>query len=184
MTRGATIWFTGLSGSGKSTVAGALSARLEAEGERTFVLDGDDLREGLNSDLGFASEDRAENVRRVAEVALLFSSAAHLTLVTVISPYAKGRGHARARHEAAGVSFVEVHVATPLEVCEARDPKGLYRRARAGEIDRFTGVSDPYEVPESPEVVLATAGRSPEDAADEVLAFLRAAGHLGRTAAR
>lgn len=173
---GATLWLTGLSGAGKSTVAAALAQLLDELGERWFLLDGDDLREGLNADLGFAAEDRAENVRRVGEVALLLSRAAHLTLVTVISPYAAGRLHARRRHEASGVPFVEIHVATPVEVCEARDPKGLYRRARAGELPRFTGVSDPYEPPEAPELVLATAGRTPVESAAEVLGELRARG--------
>ena len=176
MNDGATVWFTGLSGAGKSTVAHALAAQLAGRAERVFLLDGDDLREGLNADLGFAAEDRAENVRRVAEVALLFSRASHLTLVSVISPYAAGRRHARARHEAAGIAFVEVHVATPVEVCEARDPKGLYRRARAGEIPRFTGITDPYEAPEAPDVALETDGRSPERSAEEVLAHLERAG--------
>lgn len=169
---GATVWFTGLSGAGKSTVARALAGLLGELGEPVFALDGDDLREGLNADLGFTAEDRTENVRRVGEVALLFSLASHLTLVTVISPYAAGRRHARERHESSGVPFVEVHVATPVEVCEARDPKGLYRRARTGEIPRFTGVSDPYEVPDAPELVLATDGRTPVESAREVLGVL------------
>lgn len=155
-------------------MARSLAELLAAIGERHFALDGDDLREGLNADLGFGEKDRAENVRRVAEVALLFSRAGHLTLVTVISPYAAGRRHARERHDAAGVPFVEVHVATPVEVCEARDPKGLYRRARAGELAQFTGVSDPYEVPEAPELVLATEGRAPAQCAADVLEVLRA----------
>lgn len=173
-TTGATVWFTGLSGAGKSTVAGCVAEILAERGERVFQLDGDDLRDGLNADLGFTAEDRAENVRRVGEVALLFARAAHLTLVTVISPYASGRDAVRRRHDASGVPFVEVHVATPLEVCEARDPKGLYRRARAGEIERFTGVSDPYEVPVAPEVVLATEGRSARQSAHEVVEALGA----------
>jgi bifunctional enzyme CysN/CysC len=168
------VWFTGLSGAGKSTVAAALGERLAADGAAVFALDGDDLREGLNADLGFRPEDRAENVRRVGEVALLFSRAGHLTLVTVISPYADGRARVRARHAALGVEFVEVHVATALEVCEARDVKGLYRRARAGEIERFTGVSDPYEAPEAPELVLDTGNETPEASAAAVLAVLAA----------
>jgi len=173
-----TIWFTGLSGAGKTTVASTLKAMLDDKGLRTFLLDGDLLREGLNSDLGFEEEDRVENVRRVGEVALLFSSVGHLSLVTVISPYAAGRAAVRKRHAATGVPFVEVHVATPLDVCEQRDPKGLYARARRGEVSRFTGISAPYEVPESPELALLTPGKSPEESAREVLAMLESAGLL------
>lgn len=176
MSGGATIWFTGLSGAGKSTLAVELARQLDARGARTLLLDGDDLREGLNADLGFAAEDRIENVRRVAEVALLFARAGHLTLVTVISPYTAGRQHVRRRHATSGVPFVEVYVATPVELCEARDPKGLYRRARAGEIVQFTGISDPYEPPEDAEVVLLTEGRSPEQSAAELLAYLCSSG--------
>jgi adenylyl-sulfate kinase len=171
-----TIWFTGLSGAGKTTVASTLKVILDNKGLRTFLLDGDLLREGLNSDLGFEQKDRVENVRRVGEVALLFSSVGYLSLVTVISPYAAGRAAVRDRHAVTGVPFVEVHVATPLEVCEQRDPKGLYARARSGEVSRFTGVSDPYEVPESPELVLLTPGKSPEESAREVLVMLEATG--------
>ncbi len=173
-----TIWFTGLSGAGKTTVAATLKVMLDEKGLRTFLLDGDLLREGLNSDLGFEQKDRVENVRRVGEVALLFSSVGYLSLVTVISPYAAGRAAVRNRHAVSGVPFVEVHVATPLEVCEERDPKGLYARARSGEVRRFTGVSDPYEVPESPELVLLTPGKSPEQSAGEVLVMLEATGLL------
>jgi bifunctional enzyme CysN/CysC len=171
-----TIWFTGLSGSGKSTVAARLKAMLDERGLRTFLLDGDLLREGLNSDLTFEEADRVENVRRVGEVALLFAGVGYLSLVTVISPYAEGRAAVRRRHATSGMPFVEVHVATPLEVCEQRDPKGLYARARRGEVSRFTGISAPYEVPESPEVVLATPGKSPEESAREVLAVLESTG--------
>lgn len=158
---GATVWLTGLSGAGKSTIAGHLLERLQLGGTRALVLDGDDLREGLNADLGFSEADRAENVRRVGEVALLFARHGFVVLVPVISPYAAGRDAVRARHGALGTPFVEVHVATPLEVCEARDPKGLYVKARAGLIDRFTGVSDPYEPPAAPEVRLETEGSEP-----------------------
>jgi bifunctional enzyme CysN/CysC len=171
-----TIWFTGLSGSGKTTVASRLKAILDERGLRTFLLDGDLLREGLNSDLTFEEADRVENVRRVGEVALLFSSVGHLSLVTVISPYSEGRAAVRRRHEASGIPFVEVHVATPLEVCEERDPKGLYARARRGEVSRFTGISAPYEAPQSSEVVLSTPGKSPEESAREVLAVLESTG--------
>lgn len=160
-TAGATVWLTGLSGSGKSTLAGHLLGLLQAEGTRALVLDGDDLREGLNADLGFSEADRAENVRRVGEVALLFARHGFVVLVPVISPYAAGREAVRARHAATGWPFVEVHVATPLEVCEARDPKGLYVKARAGLIERFTGISDPYETPAEPEIRVETEGSEP-----------------------
>jgi len=175
---GATVWFTGLSGSGKSTVAGRLARLLESRGEPVLLLDGDDLREGLNADLGFSAEDRAENVRRVGEVARLFARAGHVTLVTVISPYAAGRAAARAAHERSAIPFIEVHVATSLEVCEARDPKGLYKKARAGQLKGFTGIDDPYEPPVKPELVLNAAQKSAEILANEVLAYLKAAGKI------
>ncbi len=177
--RGATVWFTGLSGSGKSTVAARVLASLEGGGVAARTLDGDDLREGLNADLGFSAEDRAENVRRVGEVSLLFAKAGFVTLVPVISPYEAGRRHVRDRHRAESVPFVEVHVATALETCESRDPKGLYARARRGEIANFTGVSDPYEIPERPELRLVTEGRTPDASALEVLAVLESRGLLG-----
>jgi bifunctional enzyme CysN/CysC len=152
--RGATVWFTGLSGSGKSTVATEVERLLVAGRQPTYLLDGDNLRHGLNGDLGFSAEDRAENVRRVGEVARLFADAGVVALVPVISPYRSGRDAVRAMHAAAGLAFVEVFVDTPLEECERRDPKGLYRLARAGEITGFTGIDDPYEPPTSAEVVL------------------------------
>ena len=152
--RGATVWFTGLSGSGKSTVAVACERLLVAGGRPAYLLDGDNLRHGLNGDLGFSAEDRDENVRRVAEVARLFADAGMVALVPLISPYRAARDRARALHEAAGVPFLEVFVDAPLELCEARDPKGLYARARAGELTGMTGVDDPYEPPESPDLVL------------------------------
>ncbi|HEV2362089.1 MAG TPA: adenylyl-sulfate kinase [Acidimicrobiales bacterium] len=170
---GGTVWFTGLSGAGKSTVAAALARALRPLGVPVFLLDGDDIRKGLSSDLGFSEDDRVENVRRVAEVARLFSLAGHLTLVSLISPFAIGRERARARHESSGVPFVEVYVATPADVCEQRDPKGLYARARRGEIPRFTGVSDPYEPPEAADVVLETVSNSPDESAADVLEALR-----------
>lgn len=171
MPRG-TVWFTGLSGAGKTTVATTLKVMLDELRVQTFQLDGDDLREGLNADLSFSEEHRRENVRRVGEVALLFSKAGHLSLVTVISPYATGRDAVRSRHADLGVPFVEVYVATPLEVCEKRDPKGLYARARRGEVPRFTGISSPYETPVHPDLVLPTSGRTPEQCALEVLSLL------------
>jgi bifunctional enzyme CysN/CysC len=170
-TRG-TIWFTGLSGAGKTTVATTLKVMLDALAVRTFLLDGDVLRSGLNSDLTFSDDDRAENVRRIGEVALLFAGVGHLSLVTVISPYDAGRTAVRARHAAVGVPFLEVYVATPLEVCEQRDPKGLYARARRGEVTRFTGISAPYEVPEDAELEIFTTDRTPVQSATEVFELL------------
>jgi bifunctional enzyme CysN/CysC len=178
--RGVTVWLTGLSGSGKSTVAAALSTRLVADGRLTYALDGDNLRHGLNGDLGFSSDDRVENVRRVAEVARLFADAGVVTLVPVISPYRAGRDHARALHEEAGLPFVEVFVDAPLDVCEARDPKGLYAKARAGELTGFTGVDDPYEAPLRPELVVETATTTPDEAAEAILAFLEPVIGAGR----
>lgn len=172
--RGATLWFTGLSGSGKSTVAEHLLARLEERAVRALVLDGDDLREGLNADLGFSAVDRSENVRRVGEVALLFARSGHVVLVPVISPYAADRERVRRRHEDGAVPFLEIHVATPLEICEARDPKGLYKKARAGAIDQFTGVSDPYEIPVAPDIRLETDRTRPEVLADSLFLRLQA----------
>ena len=170
--RGATIWFTGLSGSGKSTVAAACERLLVADGRPAYLLDGDNLRHGLNGDLGFSAADRDENVRRVAEVARLFADAGVVALVPLISPYRAARARARALHEAAGVSFLEVFVDTPLEVCEERDPKGLYAKARAGELTGMTGIDDPYEAPESPDLVLIPDDGRAVAAATRVLALL------------
>jgi bifunctional enzyme CysN/CysC len=151
---GATIWLTGLSGSGKSTIAHRAEVLLIESGRAAYTLDGDNVRHGLNADLGFSPADRAENVRRVGEVARLLADAGVVVLVALISPYAADRDAVRAAHEAASIDFSEVHVATSLEVSEARDPKGLYRRARAGEITGFTGIDDPYQAPSAPELVL------------------------------
>jgi len=170
--RGATVWFTGLSGSGKSTVAVAVEERLVAAGRPAYLLDGDNLRQGLNGDLGFSAEDRAENVRRVGEVARLFADAGVVALVPVISPYAADRARVREIHELAGLAFVEVFIDTPLEVCEARDPKGLYVKARAGEITGFTGIDDPYEAPAAPELRLTPDDGAPAAQAERVLALL------------
>ncbi|WP_040796160.1 adenylyl-sulfate kinase [Nocardia higoensis] len=171
-TRGATVWLTGLSGSGKSTVAVELERRLVAEGRPAFLLDGDNLRHGLNADLGFSAADRAENVRRVGEVARLFADAGVIAVVSLISPYRADRDRARAVHEAAGLPFLEVFVDTPLEICEARDPKGMYAKARAGEIRGFTGVDDPYEAPEHPALVLRPEDGDPGAMARAILALL------------
>jgi bifunctional enzyme CysN/CysC len=170
--RGATVWFTGLSGSGKSTIAAAVAVELTRRHVLTYTLDGDNLRHGLNGDLGFSVEDRNENVRRVAEVARLFADAGVVALVPVISPYRAMRDHARALHDAAGLTFLEVFVDAPLAVCEARDPKGLYAKARAGELTGFTGVDDPYEPPLAPELVVGTGRVTAEEGSAAVLALL------------
>jgi len=170
--RGSTVWFTGLSGSGKSTVAAACERLLVADGRPAYLLDGDNLRHGLNGDLGFSAADRDENVRRVAEVARLFADAGVVALVPLISPYREARRRARALHEAAGVPFLEVFVDTPLEVCEERDPKGLYAKARAGGLTGMTGIDDPYEAPESPDLVLIPDDGGAVAAATRVLALL------------
>ena len=171
---GATVWLTGLSGSGKSTVAVALERLLIDAGRPAYRLDGDNLRLGINADLGFTAEDRDENVRRAGEVARLMADAGVVAIVPLISPYRAGRDRARAVHEAAGVPFVEVFVDTPIELCEQRDPKGLYAKARAGEITGFTGIDDPYEAPEAPELVLTPADGDPLEQARRVLALLDA----------
>ncbi|MDT4930638.1 MAG: bifunctional enzyme CysN/CysC [Pseudonocardiales bacterium] len=156
-TQGMTVWLTGLSGSGKSTVAAELERRLVASGRPAYLLDGDNLRHGLNSGLGFSAEDRAENVRRVAEVAKLLADAGVVAIVSLVSPYHADRERARTLHSESGLPFAEIFVDTPLQVCEARDPKGMYAKARAGEIKNFTGVDDPYEAPESPHLRLRPA---------------------------
>ncbi|MDG3012820.1 adenylyl-sulfate kinase [Rhodococcus sp. D2-41] len=157
VTTGHTVWLTGLSGSGKSSVAVELERRLVAEGVPAYLLDGDNLRHGLNADLGFSAGDRAENVRRVGEVARLLADAGVVAVVSLISPYEADRERVRERHRAAGLGFTEVFVDTPLQVCEQRDPKGMYAKARAGEIRGFTGIDDPYEAPRHAEVVLRPA---------------------------
>ena len=176
---GGTVWFTGLPAAGKSTIAKVLHDLLLQRGLESCLLDGDDLREGLNADLGFSETDRAENVRRLGEVAILIARLGHLAIVSAISPYAASRRAVRERHLAMAVTFVEVYVATPLEVCEARDPKGHYAQARSGQLLSFTGVSDRYEPPESPELTLSTEG-SPEQATLEVLGMIQAAVLLSR----
>jgi adenylyl-sulfate kinase len=165
---GATVWLTGLSGSGKSTLAVEIERRLVASGRAAYRLDGDNLRTGLSGDLGFGREAREENCRRIAEVACLFADAGLVAIVAVISPYAHSRQRARDLHHEAGLPFLEVYLAASAAECASRDVKGLYAQAAAGSIDQFTGVDDPYEVPESPEVVIG-ADRPLEDAADLVL---------------
>ncbi len=175
--RGATLWFTGLPSSGKSTIAAAVEERLVAAGVPAYRLDGDNLRHGLNSDLGFSAEDRAENVRRTAHVARLLADAGVVAIPSLVSPYAADRELARRVHDEAGIEFLEVFVDTPLDECERRDPKGLYARARAGEIKGFTGIDDPYEAPEAPEVRLTPAETA--DAVEQVWSALVARGLVG-----
>lgn len=170
--RGVTIWLTGLSGSGKSTIAHALEERLIAGGRAAYVLDGDNVRHGLNGDLGFSADDRTENVRRIGEVARLMADAGLAVAVPVISPYRADRAKARAAHDAAGITFLEVWVATPLEVCEERDPKGMYAKARSGEITSFTGIDAPYEPPEAPDVTLDTSTLDVAGCVDRIVAAL------------
>jgi adenylyl-sulfate kinase len=169
---GATVWMTGLSGSGKSTIAVAVEAALIERGRHAYLLDGDNLRHGLNGNLGFSAEDRAENVRRVGEVAKLFADAGAVVLVSLVSPYAADRDRVRAVHDEAELRFVEVFVDTPLEECERRDPKGLYAKARAGELKGMTGIDDPYEAPERAELTLRPLEQSVEDSVQSVLAAL------------
>jgi adenylylsulfate kinase len=168
--RGAVLWFTGLSGSGKSTIGHRVERMLIDRGAFAYVLDGDNVRHGLNSDLGFAPEDRVENIRRIGEVSKLFADAGALVVSAFISPYRKDRD--RIRSLVPEGEFVEVFVDTPLEICEARDPKGLYKKARAGEIKNFTGLDAPYEAPENPEVHLETADLSVDEAAAQVIRYL------------
>ncbi|MEL6692781.1 MAG: adenylyl-sulfate kinase, partial [Pseudomonadota bacterium] len=170
----AVLWFTGLSGSGKSTIANALQQKLFAMGKHTFVLDGDNVRHGLNRDLGFTDADRVENIRRVSNVSKLMSDAGLITLVSFISPFRSERQMARNMMQDG--EFVEIFVDTPLEVAEERDVKGLYKRARAGEIKNFTGLDSPYEAPESPEITINTVEQSADQAADDIIAWMRERG--------
>lgn len=172
--RATCLWFTGLSGSGKSTLARRVERQLVARGVQAYVLDGDNVRHGLNADLGFAPEDRVENIRRVGEVARLLVDAGTVVLAAFISPYREDRARVRGLFEEG--TFAEVHVATPIEACEARDPKGLYARARAGEIADFTGVSAPYEAPEAPELKVDTSGVELDPSAASVVEWLEARG--------
>ena len=172
------LWFTGLSGAGKSTIANLLERKLHALGKRTYLLDGDNVRQGLNRDLGFTEADRVENVRRVAETAKLFVDAGLITLVALISPFRAERRMARAIVEQG--EFIEIFVDTPVEICEQRDPKGLYRKARRGEFRNFTGIDSPYERPEDPELILNTAVEDAERLADRIMQFLRQRGVLDR----
>jgi adenylylsulfate kinase len=175
--KGAVLWFTGLSGSGKSTVANAVESMLFDTQCNTFVLDGDNVRHGLNKDLGFSPDDRTENIRRIGEVAKLFADAGILVCTAFISPYIKDRNAARAA--CADGEFIEVLVDCSLEECEKRDPKGLYKKARAGVIPEFTGISAPYEAPENPEITVNTDTQTIEESAAQVVKYLRENGYIG-----
>jgi bifunctional enzyme CysN/CysC len=199
--KGATLWLTGLSGSGKSTIARQLERELIDMGHACYILDGDNVRHGLNRDLGFSMEDRTENIRRIAEVAHLFNEAGIIVITAFISPYRADRDAARGiimqsaermehseespenspSHAPSAMpkNFIEIFVDTPIEICEQRDPKGLYKKARAGEIPQFTGITDPYEAPEKPELVLPTADLSVEASVDAIIAKLRESGVIG-----
>lgn len=174
--RGVTVWLTGLSGSGKSTVATAAEQALIGRGHAAYVLDGDNVRHGLNQNLGFSPEDRSENIRRVGEVAKLFTDAGLVVFSAFISPYRDDRDLVRGLHD--GGRFVEVHVAADLATCESRDTKGLYQKARAGEIPEFTGISAPYEEPQEPELVLDTGKQVVEESVATLLTYLEAQGYL------
>ena len=174
--RGALLWLTGLSGSGKSTVAFRVEHALIERGCVAYVLDGDNVRHGLNSNLGFSADDRAENIRRIGEVGKLFVDAGLITLSSFVSPYRADRDQVRAL--LAEDQFFEIYVNTPLEICEQRDPKGLYKRARAGEIPNFSGISDPYEEPQAPELELKTDTVTIDEAARQVICLLEQHGKI------
>jgi adenylylsulfate kinase len=175
--RGVTLWLTGLSASGKSTIATIVEHRLVEQGHLAYRLDGDNVRHGLNKNLGFSADDRAENIRRIGEVAKLFTDAGVITLASFISPYKQDRDAVRALH--APGDFVEIYVKVSVEAATKRDPKGLYKKALAGEIKNFTGIDDPYEEPEQPEIIVDTEAVSSEDAAKQILDYLEVRGYLG-----
>ena len=164
------VWLTGLSGSGKSTIANSLELQLFAQGFKTYILDGDNVRRGLSQDLGFSDADRAENIRRIAEVAKLMADAGLVVIVAFISPFISERNFAR--NIIANKEFVEVYVDTPIEICEARDPKGLYKKARSGQLKNFTGIDSEYQPPENPEVTVRSVNKTPKKCADQVLKYL------------
>jgi len=178
--KGATLWFTGLSGSGKSTIAVELEGMLNELGMLSYRLDGDNVRMGINKNLGFSAEDRTENIRRIGEVAKLFVDSGVIALSSFISPYRADRDQVRALHEAAGMDFIEVHVDCSLESAEARDPKGLYKKARAGEIKNFTGIDDPYEAPDAPEIHLHSDQQTLEEEVNQIFSVLRERGIISQ----
>jgi len=174
--KGVVLWFTGLSGSGKSTVANEVAHKLHEREKLAYILDGDNIRHGLNKDLGFSPEDRKENIRRISEVANLFADAGLITITAFISPYAKDRNFCR---ELAGAGrFLEIYVKASLETCEKRDPKGMYKKARSGEIKEFTGINAPYEEPENPELITDTDKETVEESAEKVLKKLEELGFI------
>ncbi len=177
--KGATLWFTGLSGSGKSTTAFTLEHALVSQGRLAYVLDGDNIRHGLNKNLGFSAADREENIRRIGEVARLFADCGVITMTSFISPYRRDRDLVRELHVKAGLPFIEIHMATSLQTCEQRDAKGLYKKARAGEIKGFTGIDDPYEEPLRAELTIDAGSTTPQEAAARVLAYLQEKGYIG-----
>jgi adenylylsulfate kinase len=170
--QGSTLWFTGLSGSGKSTLAFTLEHKLIEAKFKSYVLDGDNIRHGLNNNLGFSESDREENIRRVGEVSKLFADAGLIVLSSFISPFKKDRQLVRKIHEDAGLNFIEIYIDTPLEICEERDPKQLYAKARRGEIPNFTGISSPYEVPENAEIIIPVTN-TPEQSAVQLIEYLK-----------
>jgi adenylylsulfate kinase len=176
--KGATLWFTGLSGSGKSTIAYTLEHALVQRGRLAYVLDGDNIRHGLNKNLGFSAADREENIRRIGEVAKLFADCGVLTMTSFISPYRTDRDKVRALHVEAKLPFIEVFVNTPIETCEQRDPKGLYKKARAGQLKGFTGIDDPYEPPLKPELTIDATHTSPQQATVLLIEYLEKQGIL------
>ena len=176
--QGATLWFTGLSGSGKSTTAFTLEHALVQLGRLAYVLDGDNIRLGLNKGLGFSATDREENIRRIGEVAKLFADCGVIAMTCFISPYRKDRDLSRKLHEDAGLPFIEIHMATPIETCEQRDPKGLYKKARAGQLKGFTGIDDPYEAPTSAELTLDVTSLSPQEVTAQLIDYLVGRGIL------
>src|SRR3954471_20438976 len=177
--KGCTVWFTGLSGSGKSTMAFTLEHALVQAGRLAYVLDGDNIRHGLNKNLGFSAADREENIRRIGEVARLFANCGVVTMTSFISPYRKDRDGVRALHVESKLPFIEVYVSTPIETCEQRDPKGLYKKARAGQLKGFTGIDDPYEEPLTPELTLDATDLSPQQATVLLVEYLQKRGILG-----
>jgi adenylylsulfate kinase len=176
--KGATLWFTGLSGSGKSTIAFTLEHALVQRGRLAYVLDGDNIRHGLNKNLGFSAADRTENIRRIGEVAKLFADAGVVTMTSFISPYRQDRDLVRALHQEGNLPFIEIHVSTPIETCELRDPKGLYKKARAGQLKNFTGIDDPYEAPLQAELLIDATNTSPQAATVQLLDYLEKQGLL------